>query len=44
MNKLNNYFTINQTLTLQNFTWRGVEISNKTLINKEFCNKKENIT
>ncbi len=23
MNKLNNYFTINQTLTLQNFTWGG---------------------
>ena len=23
MNKLNNYFTTNQTLTLQNFTWGG---------------------
>ena len=23
MNKLNNYFTINQTSTLQNFTWGG---------------------
>ena len=43
MNKLNNYFTTNQTLTLQNFTGGGVEISNKTLINKEFCNKKEKI-
>ena len=40
MNKPNNYFTINQTLTLQNFTWGGVEISNKTPVNKEFCNKK----
>ena len=24
MNKLNNYFTTNQSLTLQNFTWGGV--------------------
>ena len=40
MNKSNNYFTINQSLTLQNFTWGGVEISNKTPVNKEFCNKK----
>ena len=24
MNKLNNYFTTNQTPTLQNFTWGGV--------------------
>ena len=24
MNKLNNNFTTNQTLTLQNFTWGGV--------------------
>ncbi len=23
MNKLNNYFTTNQSLTLQNFTWGG---------------------
>ena len=23
MNKLNNYFTTNQTLTIQNFTWGG---------------------
>ncbi len=23
MNKLNDYFTTNQTLTLQNFTWGG---------------------
>ncbi len=40
MNKSNNYFTINQSLTLQNFTLGGVEISNKTPVNKEFCNKK----
>ena len=40
MNKSNNYFTINQSLTLQNFTWGGVEISNKTPVNKEFFNKK----
>ena len=26
MNKLNNYFTTNQTLTLQNFTWGGGDI------------------
>ena len=37
MNKLNNYFTTNQTLTLQNFTWGGVKISNKTLVNKRVC-------
>ena len=36
MNKLNNYFTTNQTLTLQNFTWGGVY---NTLLNIEFCNK-----
>ena len=24
MNKLNNYFTTNQTPTLQNYTWEGV--------------------
>ena len=36
MNKLNNYFTINQFLTLQNFTRRGVY---KSLVNKELCNK-----
>ena len=38
-----NYFTINQTLTLQNFTRGGVEIP---LLYKEFCknvNKKYNM-
>ena len=34
MNKLNNYFTTNQTLTLQNFTWGGVEISKKIPLSK----------
>ena len=37
MNKLNNYFTINQTLTLQNFTWGGGVYN--PLLNKKFCNK-----
>ena len=37
MNKLNNYFTTNQTLTLQNFTWGGVEISKKNPVNKRVC-------
>ena len=36
MNKTNSYFTTNQSLTLQNFTWGGVY---KPLLNKEFCNK-----
>ena len=36
MNKLNNYFTTNQTLTLQNFTWGGgVEIPYNSLYIKE---------
>ena len=36
MLKLNNYFTTNQTLTLQNFTWGGViiPIQNPYLIRK----------
>ena len=37
MNKPNNYFTTNQLLTLQNFTWGGVEISSKTPVNKRVC-------
>ena len=40
---INNYFTTNQFFALQNFTWGGVEISNKTPVNKEFCNKKQKI-
>ena len=36
MNKLNNYFTTNQTLTLQNFTWGG---GYNPLLNKKLCNK-----
>ena len=36
MNKLNHYFTTNQTLTLQNFTWGGVEIPYNSLYRKEF--------
>ena len=46
MNKLNNYFTINQTLILQNFTWGGVENTYNIPLNKEFCknvNKKYNM-
>ena len=36
MNKLNNNFTINQTSTLQNFTWGGgVEIPYNSLYIKE---------
>ena len=35
MNKLNNYFTANQSLTLQNFTWGGVEIPYNFLYIKE---------
>ena len=35
MNKLNNYFTTNQTLTLQNFTWGGVEKTYNSLYIKE---------
>ena len=36
MNKLNNYFTTNQTPTLQNFTWGGgVEIPYNSLYKKE---------
>ncbi len=39
MLKLNNYFTTNQTLTLQNFTWEGVYNTYlKPLFNKEFVN------
>ena len=37
MNKLNNCFTTNQTLTLQNFTRGGVEISKKNPVNKRAC-------
>ena len=38
MNKTNNCFTTNQTLTLQNFTWGGgVEISKKILLSKRVC-------
>ena len=38
MKSITNYFTINQFLTLQNFTWGGwVEISNKTQVNKRVC-------
>ena len=32
----NNYFTTNQTPTLQNFTWCGVEIPYNSLYRKEF--------
>ena len=36
MNKLiNNYFTTNKTLTLQNFTWGGVEKPYNSLYIKE---------
>ena len=35
MNKLNNCFTTNQTLTLQNFTWGGVGIPYNFLYRKE---------
>ena len=35
MNKLNNYFTINQTSTLQNFTWGGGKIPYNSLYIKE---------
>ena len=39
MLKLNNYFTTNQTLTLQNFTWGGVYNTYlNPLFNKEFVN------
>ena len=39
MNKLNNYFTTNQTPTLQNFTWGGVYNTYlKPLFSKEFVN------
>ena len=31
----NNCFTTNQTLTLQNFTWGGVEIPYNSLYRKE---------
>ena len=40
MNKPNNYFTINQFLTLQNFTWGGVENTYNNPLNKELCNEK----
>ena len=35
MNKLNNYFTTNQTPSLQNFTWGGVEIPYNSLYIKD---------
>ena len=35
MKIMNNYFTTNQTLTLQNFTWGGVEIPHNSLYKKE---------
>ena len=35
MNKLNNYFTTNQTLALQNFTWEEGEIPCNSLYIKE---------
>ena len=35
MLKLNNYFTTNQTLTLQNFTWGGVGIPYNSLYIKK---------
>ena len=39
MLKLNNYFTTNQTLTLQNFTWGGGNNTySKPLFNKEIVN------
>ena len=41
MLKLNNYFTTNQTLTLQNFTWGGGGVCNtylKALFHKSFVN------
>ena len=40
MFKLNNYFTTNQTLTLQNFTWGGGVYNTylNPLFNKEFVN------
>ena len=45
MNKLNNNFTTNQTLTLQNFTWGGVENTYNNPLNKELCeNIIKNIT
>ena len=46
MTNLNNYFTINQTPTLQNFTWGGVKKTYSNPLNKEFCknvNKKYNM-
>ena len=39
MNELNNYFTINQSLTLQNSTLGRVEISKKNLLSKRVCKK-----
>ena len=39
MFKLNNYFTTNQTPTLQNFTWGGVcNTYLKSLFHKSFVN------
>ena len=35
MKSITNYFTINQFLTLQNFTWGGVEIPYNSLCIKE---------
>ena len=35
MKTMNNYFTTNQTPTLQNFTWGGVEIPYNSLYRKE---------
>ena len=34
MKTMNNYFTTNQTPTLQNFTWGGVEIPYNSLYKK----------
>lgn len=35
MKSITNYFTINQFLTLQNFTWGGVETPYNSLYRKE---------
>ena len=37
MNKLNNYFTTNQSLTLKNLHGGRREISMKTPVNKKVC-------
>ena len=38
MFKINNYFTTNQTPTLQNFTWGGCNTYLKSLFHKSFVN------